>query len=63
MTDTQALPATLAAIAAAVVVLAGWREARRRGRRDPDAVGWVDWAMVQFLALVALAVIGLVALH
>ena len=44
---------------AALAVVAGFGERRRR-RRDPDSVGWVDWPTVQMLALIALAVtIGL----
>lgn len=61
VTDTQALFATLAAIAVAVAIFAGWRDHRRRRRADLDAVGWIDWALVQVAALIALAVLGLLA--
>lgn len=63
MSDTQALLGGMAGVAVAVVLLAGWREARRKRRDDPDAVGWVDWPTVQVLALIALAVVGLLALR
>lgn len=41
---------------AAIAVIAGLGERRRRRRHDPDSVGWVDWPTVQMLALIALAV-------
>jgi hypothetical protein len=39
---------------AALAVVAGLGERRRRRRRD--SVGWVDWPTVQMLALIGLAV-------
>lgn len=63
MTPAQALLAALAAPALMLAVLAGWRDTRRRRRSDPDAVGWIDWTMLQWLSFVALAVLGLLALH
>ncbi len=45
---------------AALALVAGLGERRRRRRHDLDSVGWVDWPTVQMLALIALAVtIGL----
>ncbi|MEG3164868.1 hypothetical protein U1701_09700 [Sphingomonas sp. PB2P19] len=41
---------------AVVALAAGLGDRRRRRRRDPDSVGWVDWPTVQMLALIALAV-------
>lgn len=46
-----------------VAGLAGWRERRRKARRDPDAVGAVDWATVQILALVSLAIVVGLLMH
>jgi small-conductance mechanosensitive channel len=62
VSDAQASLALIAAIALALAVFAGWRAHRRGRRRDPDAVGWVDWTLVQMVALIALAVTGYVAL-
>ena len=39
-----------------LALAAGLGDRRRRRRRDPEAVGWVDWPTVQMLALIALAV-------
>lgn len=46
-----------------LAVLAGWREAARAGRDEPDAVGMIAWPTVQILALIALAVLGILALN
>jgi len=40
---------------AALAVIAGLGERRRRRRHDPDSVGWVDWPTVQMLATIGLA--------
>jgi hypothetical protein len=61
MSPAQVLLSTVAAGGAAVAVLAGWRDRRRRLRADVDAVGWVDWSLVQMLAIFALAAAGLLA--
>lgn len=62
MSDTQAFLAAIATLAFALAVFAGWRAHRRTRRHDPDAVGWIDWTLVQMAALIALAVTGYVAL-
>lgn len=41
------------ALVALVAAVADWR---RRRRRDPDRVGYVDWPTVEVLALIGLAV-------
>ena len=63
MTGAQGALAACAALASAVALLAGWRERARIRRRDLDSVGLVSWPVVQMLALIALAVCGLLALH
>lgn len=61
MSPAQVLLSTVGATGAAVAILAGWRDRRRRRRADMDAVGWVDWPLVQMLAIFALAAAGLLA--
>jgi len=62
VSDTQASLVAIASLAFALALFAGWRAHRRARRADPDAVGWVDWTLVQMVALIALAVSGYVAL-
>ncbi len=62
MSDAQGLLCAIAATAVDVAVLAGWREHRRRRRANLDAVGWVDWTLVQVIALIVAAIAGWVAL-
>jgi hypothetical protein len=38
-------------VALALAVFAWWRDHRRRHRRDPDAVGVIDWTSLFVLAL------------
>lgn len=63
MTHVQVLLAGWAGALTAVAIFAGWREWRRNRRHEPDAVGLVPWQTVQVLALVGLAICGLLALH
>ena len=46
-----------------VVVASAIGERRRARRSDLDRVGVIDWPTVQLLALVGLAIIGILALH
>lgn len=62
MSDAQGLLCAIAGAAVGVAVLAGWRDHRRRRRANPDAVGWVDWTLVQVIALIVAAIAGWVAL-
>jgi hypothetical protein len=61
--DVQAMLWGGAGILVTIAVFAGWREHRRTRRDDVDAVGMIAWPTVQILALIALAVVGLFALH
>nr|WP_295671593.1 hypothetical protein [Sphingomonas sp.] len=59
-----ALPWLIAAgVACAVAVLAGLGERRRKRRVDLDRVGWIDWPSVQMVALIAVAIFGVIAWH
>lgn len=62
MSDAQGALCAIAGVAVVVAALAGWREHRRRQRTNPDAVGWVDWTLVQVIALIVAAIAGWVAL-
>lgn len=62
MTHVQAMLAGWAGALAAVALFAGWRDRRRNRRSDPDAVGLIYWPTVQMLAMVGLALCGLLAL-
>lgn len=61
VTDAQGPLCGLAVLALLVAVAAGWRDHRRRTRVDPDAVGWIDWVLVQVGALIVGAVAAYVA--
>lgn len=63
MTHAQVLLAGGAGIAAAVALVAGWRERARKRRVDFDRLGLIAWPTVQMLALIALAICGLLALR
>lgn len=63
MTHVQVLLAGWAGTLTAVAVFAGWRERRRNGRVNMDAVGLMPWTTIQILALIGLALCGLLALH
>jgi len=46
-----------------LAVGAGFGEHRRRRRKDFDAVGFMPWALVQFLALIGAVCLAMLALH
>lgn len=54
--DVQTAWAIVALLSLLLALFAAWRERRRARRRDPDAVGLVDWRGVQMLSLILLAV-------
>lgn len=39
--------------ALAVAIFGWWRDAKRRNRSDPDAVGVIDWTSLSFWSLFA----------
>ena len=51
----------IAAVAAGVTLAAWFADRRRMRRRDPDAVGWMPWTSVFFLALMHACVFGALA--
>lgn len=62
MSHAQVMLASWAGALTAIAVFAGWRERRRNRRVTMDAVGLMPWMTVQVLALVGLAICGLLAL-
>jgi len=46
-----------------LAVGAGFGEHRRRKRKNFDAVGFMPWALVQFLALIGAVCLAMLALH
>lgn len=63
MIQAQVLLAGGAGAALTLALVAGWRERARRRRIDLDAMGPIAWPTVQMLALIVLAVCGLLALR
>ena len=62
MTHVQVVLASWAGALTAVALFAGWREWRRARRVEMDAVGLMPWQTIQVLAVIGLAICGLLAL-
>lgn len=60
--STPGIAGLIGVAAAALALLARWADARRIRRKNPDAVGFMPWTAIYFIALlVACVEIGMAA--
>lgn len=60
--STPGIAALIGLLAAALALLARWADVRRLRRKNPDAVGFIPWTAIYFIALlVACIELGMAA--
>ena len=60
---TQAALCGGAIVCFGIAAIAGWRDYRRIRRRDPDAIGLIDWPTLQMASLLVAVILAGLALR